>query len=228
MPRGENRERVRPRSAGETVAVGAGQGRTPGVKARRGPLRHAHRNVGRQHLVDGPLGPVEVGTGVNVGGHHLSPGMHPGVGTSGAGQHYGVPQGPLQGTAEGTGDRVHTALGGEAMKRGPQVGDEQTHPTRRRGPVTAPVATTAGTEVPPAGMSTGNSVPATVPPDGEGLRPVVGVADPGGSDELDAGHGGVVTVPRPEFSGSGYSPRAARRNGALSRRRACGPCLCHG
>ena len=138
MPRGENRERVRPRSAGETVTVGAGQGRTPGVKARRGPLRHAHRNVGRQHLVDGPLGPVEVGTGVNVGGHHLSPGMHPGVGTSGAGQHYGVPQGPLQGTAEGTGDRVHTALGGEAVKRGPQVGDEQTHPTRRQGPGNGP------------------------------------------------------------------------------------------
>jgi hypothetical protein len=48
-------------------------------------------------------------------------------------------------------------------------------------------------------MSTGNSVPATVPLDGEGLGPVVGVTDPGGSDELDTGHGGVVTVPRPEL-----------------------------
>jgi len=110
----------------------------------------------------------EVGTGVNVGGHHLSPGMHPGVGTSGAGQHYGVPQGPLQGTAEGTGDRVHTALGGEAVKRGPQVGDEQTHPTRRQGPGNGPRRYHCRDGVAPAGMSTGNSVPATVPPDGKG------------------------------------------------------------
>ena len=123
MPGRERRERVRPGSAQKGVAVGAGQGRAAGVEARVGPGRLSYRNGWRQHLVDGPLHPLEVGTGVDVGADHLAPGVNAGVGPPRTGQLDRVAKGPLEGVTQRAGHRVHAALDGETMERGPQVGD---------------------------------------------------------------------------------------------------------
>jgi hypothetical protein len=126
MPRGGGDKRVRPLRTQDGVAVDPGLGPPAGVETSRRPrcLSDGYRR--REELVDGPLQAGQVRVGPDVEAHHLSPGVHAGIGASGAGELDRVAEDALQGLGERPSHCWDLALKGKTVERRAQVGDEQT------------------------------------------------------------------------------------------------------
>ena len=110
VPDGGCFHRVEHGGAHDAVAVRAREGGATSIEPSRRPLQFADSDRGAKHLVQRALQALQVGAFRCVQAHHLAPGMHAGVGTTGAGQLHGVAKGTLQGVGQRPRDCRHARL----------------------------------------------------------------------------------------------------------------------
>ena len=123
VPGDGGQQRVGRRRIPDQVAVGPSRGRTPGVELGRRHLGPHHDDLRRQLAVERPgQAHAVVGDGRQIDVDHLAPGVHPGVGPAGAGDHRRLahPGGALQGQAQRAGHRRAPRAGGRNPGRPPR------------------------------------------------------------------------------------------------------------
>ena len=128
MPCRSGKEGVGHGAVEHRVAIASGASRTAGVEAHRRDVGDAHDDLGPTPRVHGPpnLVEVEVSRGRRrVEMHDLAPGMHAGIGTTGAGEGDRMPQHQLERTGQGAPHGGDPVLDCEPVELTPVVGDDQ-------------------------------------------------------------------------------------------------------